>query len=245
MKLEAADLVRGSETPVGDGLTGAMRCILTLPNGVKRAAVVKTGSIGEVTAESFCALLLKAWGLDVPDPYIVRWPSGFAFGSADTGYPSLKQRVGISDQIPPGPIRDAAEKAACALVASFADTPLALCADEAIGNTDRNLGNILWDGRRVSWIDHARCLEEGEGYPDRNLLAVMAMLAGKEDSIAKSAVAQALALNRTVILEASDAAVEALGHGDPAAFVAKRINTLAARIISRFPAPADLLSPAP
>lgn len=242
MRLEVADLVRGSETPAGDGVTGAMRCVLTLPNATKRAAVLKVGSIGETTAESFCALLLKAWGLDVPDPFLVRLASGFGFASVDAGYPSLKQRVGLSDSVPCGPARTAAEQLACALVAGFKETPLALCADEAIGNRDRNLGNILWDGRRVSWIDHAICLEEGDAYPDRNLLALMASLSGNGDSISRSAVGQALALSRDAIYEAANATVSILGHGDPAAYVAERINTLSTRIIARFPSPADLLS---
>lgn len=242
MKLEVADVVRGSETPAIDGVTGAMRCVIALANGMKRAAYLKSGSPEDVRAECFCSLLFREWGLDVPEPFLIRLPHGLGFACAEANYPSLKQRVGLLNNIPEGPLRSKLELIACGVVATFNSTPLALCADEAVGNFDRNLGNILWDGYRATWIDHAMCLRQVEAHEERNLLAIMATIAGKADDVSKSAVAQALTLNRTVVEEAGAATSSMLGCKDPAEFVAKRITTLATRIIARFPAPADLLS---
>jgi len=55
-----AALLPGSETPAGDGSTGALRCTLVLPDASRRAAILKRGALGEVAAEVFSAVLLRA-----------------------------------------------------------------------------------------------------------------------------------------------------------------------------------------
>lgn len=241
MKLETAALVEGTETLVGDGASGATRCVLILADGSRKAAVLKRGSEAEITAECFCALLLRAWGLDVPDPYLVSLPEGLGFASADAGYPSLKHRLSIGS-LPAGAARDAIEKVACELVAGFSSTPLALMADEAIENRDRNLGNILWDGSQETWIDHGASLGVRPDLGDVNKLAMMAIAAAKSEEIKKSAVARALIANPAPTAEA-EVCVHTVGlPAGSAAFVAARVTGLAQRIIDRFPAPADLLS---
>lgn len=240
MKLEIANVIPGSETPAPDGITGAQRCVLITSSGTRRAAILKQGPIEEIAAESFCAVLLRAWGLTVPDPYLIQLKSGVAFASADVAYPNLKQSLGL-DSIPPGPARSAAEQVAYQLTASFKSTPAAIAADEAVGNRDRNLGNILWDGKEEVWIDHAMCLEAGQSQEDVNKLALIVMLAGKGDTIGRSAVAQALTFDRTAVDKAGLAVDSALGKTRSAEFVANRILNLANLLISRFPTSHSLI----
>ncbi|MFT0547894.1 hypothetical protein ACMHYO_16385 [Allopusillimonas ginsengisoli] len=240
MNLEIADIVKGSETPAGDGVTGAQRCVLITPGGLRRAAILKRGSVGEIAAECFCALLLRAWGLNTPDPYLVRLNSEFGFGSADVGYPNLKQSLGL-DGIPEGPARNAAQQVAYQLTASFKSTAAAIAADEAIGNRDRNLGNILWDGKNEAWIDHAMCLEAGASMEDINKLALIVVQTDKADAIARSAVAQALTMDQSAITESGTTVDSHLGETRCAKFVAQRIINLANLVIARFPSTHSLL----
>jgi hypothetical protein len=240
MRLEIADIIQGSEMPAGDGISGAQRCVLITPAGIRRAAILKRGPVGQIAAECFCAMLLRAWGLNTPDPYLIRLGSDIGFASADIGYPNLKQSLGL-DAIPDGPARAAAEQVAYELAAGFKSTPTAIAADEAIGNRDRNLGNILWDGKDEAWIDHAMCLAAGTAIADVNKLALIALKTDKADVIAKSAVAQALALDRSAISEAGAVTDSILGNTGTAEFVAERIVGLADLVISRFPRSGSLI----
>lgn len=234
MNLEIADVIHGTETPAGDGDNGAMRCVLVTSGGTKRAAILKRGPVGEIAAECFCAMLLRSWGLNTPDPYIVRLGSEIGFGSADVGYPNLKQSLGLNS-LPDGAAKDAATQVAFQLAASFKSTPAAIAADEAIGNRDRNLGNILWDGKHEAWIDHAMCLEAGTIMDDYNKLALIVQQTALSEAVARSAVAQALAFDRTSIKKAGDVTKSSLGVDGVAEFVAMRITNLANLVIARFP----------
>lgn len=242
MQLQTATVIAGSESPAGDGQFGAMRCVITLPDGSRRAAVIKRGPVGEIAAEAFGALVLAAWGLPVPEPFLIDEATGPAFATADVGYPNLKKRLGL-DSLPDGPAKAAALQIAVQLAVQLPSTPLAVVADEAINNRDRNLGNILWDGQSEAWIDHALALgEHPEGYPDRNKLAEMACMAGDHDRVSRAAVGQALAVSSSPLVPASDAMPTALQGRNHAAYVAARLNNLAARVLDRFPKPADLLT---
>lgn len=242
MKLEVATLVLGSETPTGDGITGALRCVLILPDGRRRAAVLKRGSVGQIAAEAFSALLLRRWGLPVPEPFLINEASGIAFASADTAYPNLKQHLGL-DALPAGAARNAAMLIACDLACKLPSTPLAAACDEAIDNRDRNLGNILWDGQAEAWIDHAFALGEGVHLPDDNKLCIMASSLANYDNIVRSSVAQALVLDRTSPSEVDDVLADSpIGRQDLAVFIATRISSLGNRMLARFPSSADLLS---
>ena len=242
MHIEQAAVVEGSETPIGEGRTGALRCVLILGDGSRRGGLLKRAPLGQVAAEAFTALLFRAWGLRVPDPYLVAEGGGVAFASADLAYPNLKQRLQI-DAFPPGPVRNVLERMGCQLACGLASTPLAIAADEAIDNRDRNLGNILWDGQEEAWIDHAFALGQGPAMADVNKLCVMAVMAGEDVRLAQGAVARALTID-----PATGAAVEAalpadLASNAMAAFVAARVAALAGRVLARFPRPPDLLSP--
>lgn len=238
MKLETARLVRGSETPAGDGISGAMRCVLTLSDGTKRAAIIKRMERERVLAEAFCALLLRGWGLSVPDPYLVDEDGTFAFASADATYPSLKQRLGFAG-MPDGPAKDAVIDVAVHIVAQLEQTPTALMVDEAIDNRDRNLGNILWDGQNVAWIDHELTLGLAQHLDDINKLASMVGRTPQATPVKTSAIAAWMTASRDT---PTTAALHCAGSSAFAALVTTRLNGLGARILSRFPAPQDLLS---
>lgn len=238
--IETARLIQGSEARTAEGITGALRCTLELPDGSRRAAILKRGPLAEVAAEAYAAVLLRAWGLPVPQPFLVPEADGsLAFASADMSYPSLRQRMGLDRYA--GPQRQRAEVLACLVASSLRTAPLAAAADEAIDNRDRNLGNILWDGAAEAWIDHAYAFGLG-GQPDANKVCTMAMVAGNAETLKASAVAQALAMDRQAVAEVAQAlagSVDAQGMADE---VSRRIAGLAGRILARFPQPADLLS---
>ncbi|EQD46718.1 hypothetical protein B1A_14499 [mine drainage metagenome] len=156
MAIQTVAIVPGTEIPIGEGINRPFRCIVRFPDQSIRAAVVKVLEAQSVAAEAFCACLLRGWGLSVPEPAIVGGPP-LAFASVDIGYPNLKQRIGWTEGMPPV-LQQRLIAEGARIVAGLPDTPRALAADEAIDNRDRHLGNILWDGFNVSWIDHDRAL---------------------------------------------------------------------------------------
>lgn len=238
MKIELATVVPGTETPAGDGQSGAVRCVLALMDGTRRAAILKRLDQPAVLAEAFSALLLSGWGLTVPQPFLVDEDDGkFAFASADATYPSLKQRLSIGD-VPDGPLRDALVQAACHLVAGFPETPLAIVADEAIDNRDRNLGNILWDGSQEAWIDHELAVGLAQHLDDVNKLAAMVCATPSAEAVKGSVIPKWMALDRTLVGMAA-ASLEAHEIGQ---LVADRLNGLGNRLLNRFPSVNDLLS---
>lgn len=240
MELSVVELIAGTETPVGAGLTGAHRGLVRYPEGMVKAAIVKRMETRAIAAECFCSLLLRRWGLNVPEPAIVGDPP-IAFACVDVSYPNLLQRVGWSEDLPPH-IKVALAQRAAKLVADFAQTPLALAADEAIRNLDRNLGNILWNGNEVAWIDHERALGISPGgTPDRNKLADLAVMSGEHDRIAAAAVTASFTLSGGAV---DDAERVCAVHADTAGFsavVSERLRHLANAVLARFPKPNDLL----
>lgn len=237
--LTRATLVAGSETPAGDGLTGAVRCVITDTNGKRFSAYLKKGPLEEVLSEALAALILSGWGLPVPKPYLVQHGTVLYFASADAKYPSLKKRFNL-DQVP-SPAKEQLARHAAALVCSFKSAPLAAACDEAISNRDRNLGNVLWDGADEAWIDHAYCFGVGN-QPDRNKLCVMAVTVGEIDRMQRGALASALTLDRTVTtrasMELSSGSIDVSAMVD---YVDHRLRQIGQLILARFPQPADLL----
>jgi hypothetical protein len=242
MQLKVAKILGGTETPAGDGITGAQRCVLVLDDGSKKAAVVKRGPIGQIAAEAFSALLLRQWGLTVPEPFLVEENGQLSFASADNGYPNLKQSLRL-DGLPEGPARNAATQVAMAIACGLPSTSLATACDEAIDNRDRNLGNILWDGTTEAWIDHAFALGEGSSLKDDNKLCVMAIASGEQERLQRAAIAQALLLDRDKpkVVESLLSSMPIAQH-NLASYVADRLTSLGNRLVARFPGSADLLS---
>lgn len=238
MTIETVTIVPGTETAACDGITQPTRCLVRFSDQNIRAAFVKRLTPEGVAAEAFCALLLRGWGLTAPQPAIVEGPQ-LAFASLDAGYPNLKQRLGWSDSLPEA-VKVVFVRHGCRLVASFADTPKALTADEAIDNRDRNFGNILWDGNNVAWIDHERAFGLVTQH-DRNKLVDMVVSTGDHTKIEQAAVAISLMLGEEAIHRAKEEC-GALDVAYFAAFVASRLNRLTNKVLDRFPKPADLLA---
>lgn len=240
MSIPLVTIVPGTEQPAGDGINQPLRAVIRFPDQSVRSGFVKQMAPVSVAAETFCALLLRGWGLNVPEPAIVATP--FAFVSIDAGYPNLKQRIGWSDTLPPQ-VKALLEQHGARLVAGFSETPLALAADEAIDNRDRNFGNILWDGNNVAWIDHERALGVVP-QADGNKLALMAIMSGDPNGVQRSAIGISLALGAQAV---ADAQRECNVMPEVAAFaksITERLPGLAQRVLARFPQPADLLNPA-
>lgn len=242
MQIKTAKILGGTETPAGDGITGAQRCVLLLEDGSKKAAIVKRGPVGQIAAEAFSALLLRQWGLTVPEPFLVDESGKLAFASADNGYPNLKQSLGL-DGLPEGAARNAAIQVAMAIACGLPSTSLATACDEAIDNRDRNLGNILWDGTTEAWIDHAFALGEGLTLKDENKLCVMSIATGDGERLQRAAIAQALLLERdkpkVVETALSTTYIQSQNLAD---YVADRLSSLGNRLVARFPSSSDLLS---
>lgn len=240
MELPVVEIIPGTETPVGTGLTGAQRGLVRFPDGTVKAAIVKRMDARAIAAECFCSFLLRRWGLNVPEPAIVGSPP-MAFACIDVSYPNLLQRVGWSSSLPPQ-VRAVLEQAASRLVAGFAQMPLALAADEAIKNLDRNLGNILWNGSEVAWIDHERALgASSEPMADMNKLAGLALMSGEHDRIAAAAVTASFTLSARAVDEAERICS---AHTDTTGFsnvVSERLQHLGNAVLARFPSPSDLL----
>ncbi len=229
-------LVPGSEQAVGEGITAPVRAHIIL-DGRTEITVLKRLPEDGILAEAFCAVLLRAWGLPVPEPLLVKTPDGLAFASLDAGYPNLKQRLGWRDDLPEAESH-ALILTGATIVSNWPDAGLALAADEAIANADRNLGNVLWDGVDHAYIDHERTL--GRVPHQQNLMATFACLANMGEAVEKSAVAAALAMSATL-----PSGIETLGGLDASGYadlVCSRVTGLAGAVLKRFPKPTDLLT---
>lgn len=242
MEVRWAELVKGTERPMGIGVSGAKRCTIRV-SGKLMGAILKAGPKAEVAAEAFCAVLLRAWGLNVPDSYLVNVDGQLHFASADAAYPNLSQRIGL-DLIPEGtPEYEAVVRLACDLICNLPSAPLAAVADEAIDNRDRNFGNVLWDGATEAWIDHAMALgNAATTMEDANKLCMMATHSGNHDSFSQSAVAAWMLIDRNQPLVAG-AAIKAIADLDePVKDICSRLTLMGNRILARFPSPCDLLN---
>lgn len=237
--IKSGTLVAGTETPVGIGVRGASRCVIKV-DGSSESVILKRLRRSEVIAEAFCALLLRGWGVSVPEPYIVDLEDEIAFASADVSYPNLVQRLGIDGLQSNTPEHQCAVIAASMIAVNLASSPLAAAADEAIGNSDRNLGNILWDGEREAWIDHELAL--GHSAVDANQLCEMAKLVGDDEGFRERTTVHRLILSREEPANAVSAMSEVCDASAQAAFVAHRMTDLGHRLLARFPSPDDLLS---
>ena len=145
-------------------------------------------------------MLCRAWGLSVPEIVIIK-DREFLVASIDVGYPNLKQRLNLTDDLPES-IKQALVVNGAKLISTFSSTPLAIAVDEAINNRDRNLGNILWDGNNVSWIDHERALGY-VGSKDLNVLVSLALMSGEAEKIKVAATATALTLSSELIVDST------------------------------------------
>ncbi|MGJ4804446.1 hypothetical protein [Luteimonas sp. SDU82] len=244
MAVQWATVVAGTETPAGDGSTGAMRCILKLPDHSLVAGFLKKDPVEMVFAEVLAAILLKDWGLPVPSPYLVRDGSDVWFASADVGYPNLKKRMAI-DSLPPGnPAYPAAIACAVQMALTLPSAPLAAVIDEAIDNRDRNLGNILWDGSEEVWIDHAHAFGLGAsaGFVDVNKLCAMAVNSGDHAKFMEAVIQQWPDIGVAAVQAGQEHVAELHDVEAWCDLVSTRLATIGMRLVNRFPPPDDLLA---
>jgi len=229
-------IVKGAK--LGDGITQPCRAVVRTDES-DIAVILKELSLPSVAAECFAALLLSAWGLNVPEPILVDMDGSFAYGSAEIAYPSLKQRFeydSLSNELRSVILLHMAD-----IVREWKQTALAIAADEAIGNKDRNIGNILWDGGEPYFIDHERCFDLIQ-QPDDNKLAKLAMLGNVNiHTTMEIAVAAAKSLSLNV-LEDVTLALENLDTTKCQKYIELRLPHLVALVLNRFPQPDDLLA---
>lgn len=239
MRIEYADLIDGSERDAEEGNNDPKRCLMRLADGSTVAGYTKRLDAAGLAREVVCALILRNWGLSVPTPYLLRRPDGeLGFGSADDGYPNLKQSLNFDDELPTDVRHDLRVRAA-SIVSTFSQTPIAIAADEAIGNRDRHLANILWDGKSVAWIDHEGCFGRSPE-EDQNRLVNLVCLLGDFDKIRDASMQAADQLNtapKATPSEELQAYFQACGDGS----ISDGLALLAQKVLSRFPQPHDLL----
>lgn len=121
----------------------------------------------ELLAECYSTVLGRSHGLPIPKPFLVSDPRGLIqspgdlplFGSLDAEHPSLRQRI-----------ENAAEHSIMTDLLKWPALRPCGCFDEQMGNPDRNLGNLLFDGEN-EWvaIDHAHALGGPGRWPNRPL----------------------------------------------------------------------------
>lgn len=238
--IPTATLIRGTEIPIGDGVNQPFRALVKIGMESPFSAIVKRIPKSGVVAECYAAILLQGWRVPVPAPILVIDGDDLLYGSTEE-YPSLKQRLSIRDDLP-AETKHALISIAADIVSTFAETPHAIVADEAIANWDRNLGNILWDGGQPSFIDHEQAFGLGR-LGNVNKLATLVCMAGNKNGISSSAVTAALTLppaSKIEFPEGLDLDASAFS-----AYVSVRIPHLAASVLKRFPSPVDLLSQIP
>lgn len=125
-------------------------------------AYVKLVDARKIFIENFCALLGRNMGLPIPKPFLVKVPHEslscsvpdgqfcIAFGSEDAAYPSFRRRFNQN------------QPEAMKLLKAYSKILDISAFDEWIGNGDRNVGNILYDGKSLfNFIDHELALPKG------------------------------------------------------------------------------------
>lgn len=237
MELRTAVLiVKGAD--IGEGITKPCRAIVRT-NGIDIAIILKELPPPAIAAECFAALLLREWGLNVPEPILVDMDGVLGYGSAEITYPNLKQKFHFD--LIPNALQQIVLTHMAIIIREWKQTPLAVAIDEVIGNKDRNIGNILWDGGEPYFIDHERSFDLVK-LEDRNMLAELSILGISDtSSILQAAVSTARSLSQSVMHEAS-AATTSLDTKYCSEYIESRIPNLVRMVLNRFPQPQDLLS---
>jgi hypothetical protein len=185
-------------------------------------------------------MVMRGWGLPVPEPVLIREHGGWLFASLDAGYPNLKRRLGWRDDLPEE-AKKRLMRYAAVIVCGWDDAPRALAIDELIGNDDRNLGNFLWDGVDHAYIDHERTL--GLVPHRKNLMVLLVELADKLDAMSAKAVAAALTLDRSIPGQVE--MPEEMDFSSMIDYLEGRLGELPAKVLERFPKPDDLFAATP
>ena len=226
-----------TEAPIGEGITRPVACIARI-DGESVRVVAKRIRTREIEAECICAILLRSWGISVPEPVLLPADDGTVlYGSVHTEYPNLKHGLGIVS----GLSTEREKKLfiiAAAIVCTWDDAAQALAADELIENGDRNIGNFLWDGEDHAYIDHERAL--GLQPFDENTIARLAEIAGETTKMRM--------MSATFAFKKQTEPLPSMDHQDHmdfawgVDFIAERVRNLGERVLAQFPTPRDLFN---
>lgn len=141
--------------PADNGLYGAhiVTVALTSP-AVEVTAYAKALDTIPFLVEILCAQLALELNIPVPEPIIAFNEKGdrALFASLKVDYPDLSRRLTIAnDQV----VQNTANEAVFKKISQWSDIEIASVFDEWIANEDRNIGNILFDGKDIIYlIDH-------------------------------------------------------------------------------------------
>jgi hypothetical protein len=141
----------------------------------------------EIFVESVCSLLCRHLGLPTPEPYLLIMSEKVcpingkhtipAFATVDAKTPSFRQYL---RQNPSN------EHAIIVILKKWAELISAATFDEFIGNTDRNIGNLLFDGKSITLIDHGLAIKETQRYDMPNDPNLLFGIVKDDDEVAKA-----------------------------------------------------------
>jgi hypothetical protein len=245
MAIRLGTLLPGS-IEIGIGVSRARRGFALTSTGKQEAVIVKRVAPDVLASEVFCASLGRAAELPVPEPIIVKDPSSGAmmFGSIFEDYPNLMQAF----QLDPANASNEQLLLVARRLAQWTRIDEAISFDEWVGNVDRNLQNLLWDGfDHFLMIDHERCLgHKVPGRQEQNYLLLIALAAIVPDQPAIENL-KVRVLDSVLEFEPTFAneAAEALRNVPMSSaascsqkyfeFVTQRLPQLAGRLVTRFP----------
>lgn len=165
-KIAVAELLPGA-TPFDDtNVNPVYKGMVGLPNGDDLPAFIKFIDRRAILIESLCAIIGRGLNLPIPTPVLVIVPDDanpspsythdIAFASLDAGYPSIRKLVTVQQQVDRKLAQPIMER-----LAKWKHLARSVVFDEYIANTDRQIGNLLYDGLNdFVLIDHERCLAD-------------------------------------------------------------------------------------
>jgi hypothetical protein len=235
--IRRGEIIPNTEAPISEGVTRPVACIARI-DGESVRVVAKRIRRQEIEAECVCAILLRAWGISVPEPVLLSGADGAVlFGSVHTEYPDLKHGLGIVPGLP-AEIEEKLIAIAAAIICTWDDAAQALAADELIENGDRNIGNFLWDGEEHAYIDHERAL--GLQPFTGNVIAKLANIAGETTKMRMMSATFAYAKQAESLPGMGPQDDMDFGWGLD--FITERVRNLGERVLARFPTPRDLFN---
>jgi hypothetical protein len=137
----------------------------------------------EVFVESVCSLLCRHLGLPTPEPYLLIMGEDLcpingdhtlpAFATVDAQSPSFKHYLRHNSSN-------------IAILKEWTKLISSATFDEFIGNTDRNTGNFLFDGKGFTLIDHGLAIKETHRPDKPNIENLLFNLVKNDDEVASA-----------------------------------------------------------
>jgi hypothetical protein len=141
----------------------------------------------EVFVESVCSLLCSHLELPTPAPYLLIMSEEVcpingkhtipAFATVDAQSPSFRQYLRQNS---------VNEQAIITILKKWSEFISAATFDEFIGNTDRNIGNLLFDGKSITLIDHGFAIKETHRHDMPNFQNMLFGVVKNENEFAKT-----------------------------------------------------------